>query len=37
MGEIDKFSTMKVPRQYPLVLLVQVGLQKDRAFGSGEV
>jgi hypothetical protein len=24
-GNGDKFTTMKVPRQYPLVLLVKVG------------
>jgi hypothetical protein len=35
-GNKDQFTTMKVPRQCSLVLLVKVNWREGEAFGSGE-
>jgi hypothetical protein len=36
MGNRDKFTATKVPRQFPLVLLVKVGWRAGNTFGSRE-
>jgi hypothetical protein len=36
MGGRVKFTTVKVPTQCPLVLLVKVGLRGGKTFGSEE-
>jgi hypothetical protein len=35
-GKRDKFTATKVPRQWPLVLLVNVGWRRGKMFGSEE-
>jgi hypothetical protein len=35
-GGDKKFTTLKAPRQYPLVLLVKIGWKEGRAMGSEE-
>jgi hypothetical protein len=35
-GGRDKFTAMKVPRQCPLVVLVNVDWRGGKVFGSGE-
>jgi hypothetical protein len=35
-GETDEFTAVKVPRQFPLVLLAKVGWSEGKAFGSEE-
>jgi hypothetical protein len=33
---VNKFTTVKVPRQYPFVLLVKVGRKERKPFENGE-
>jgi hypothetical protein len=36
LGETEKFPALKVPMQYPIVLLVKVGWRGCKALGSKE-